>query len=94
MPPATPWHETLIYELHVKGFTMRHPEVPPELRARTRRSVCPAVMDYLKSLGVTAVELMPVHQFIADKHLEGSRLDQLLGLQFRRLFRARGALSQ
>jgi glycogen operon protein len=68
-PPRTPWHRTLIYELHVKGFTARHPQVPPELRGTYAGLTCPAVIDYLHSLGITAVELMPVHQFAADKHL-------------------------
>ncbi|HEX6623319.1 MAG TPA: glycogen debranching protein GlgX [Pyrinomonadaceae bacterium] len=67
--PRTPWHRTLIYELHVKGFTMRHPEVPEELRGTYLGLAHPSVIDYLKSLGVTAVELMPVHQFISDKFL-------------------------
>jgi glycogen operon protein len=69
MPPRTPWHQTLIYELHVKGFTARHPEVPPALRGTYAGLSCPAVVDYLCALGITAVELMPVHQFVADKHL-------------------------
>jgi glycogen operon protein len=68
-PPATPWHKTIIYELHVKGFTMRHPAVPPELRGTYSALTLPAVIDYLKALGITAVELLPVHQFVADKHL-------------------------
>jgi pullulanase/glycogen debranching enzyme len=68
-PPRTPWHKTLIYELHVKGFTARHPHVPPELRGTYAGLTCPPVIDYLQSLGITAVELMPVHQFVADKHL-------------------------
>jgi isoamylase len=67
--PATPWHKTIIYELHVKGFTMRHPGVPPELRGTYTALTVPTVMDYLKALGITAVELLPVHQFVADKHL-------------------------
>jgi isoamylase len=67
--PQIPLHRTLIYELHVKGFTARHPEVPPEHRGTFAGLTCPAVLDYLKSLGITAVELMPVHQFVADKHL-------------------------
>jgi len=69
MPLRTPWHETLIYELHVKGFTKRYPDVPPELRGTYAGLTCPAVVDYIKSLGITAVELMPVHQFVYDKHL-------------------------
>jgi glycogen operon protein len=68
-PPGTPWHRTLIYELHVKGFTARHPDVPEELRGTFAGLACPGVVDYLRSLGVTAVELMPVHQFVADRHL-------------------------
>ncbi len=68
-PPRTPWHRTLIYELHIKGFTARHPQVPSELRGTYAGLTCPAVIDYLHSLGITAVELMPVHQFVADKHL-------------------------
>jgi glycogen operon protein len=68
-PPRTPWHRTCIYELHVKGFTARHPDVPPALRGTYAGLACPAVIDYLCSLGITAVELMPVHQFVADKHL-------------------------
>jgi isoamylase len=68
-PPRIPWHRTLIYELHLKGFTAQHPEVPPELRGTYAGLTCPPVLDYLKSLGITAVELMPVHQFAADKHL-------------------------
>lgn len=61
-----PLHKTTIYEVHVKGFTARHPDVPAELR-ETYAGMChPAVIDYLKDLGVTAVELLPVHQFIHD----------------------------
>jgi len=67
--PRTNWHRTLIYELHVKGFTARHPQVPERLRGTYAGLACPPVLDYLHSLGVTAVELMPVHQFVADKHL-------------------------
>ena len=68
-PLRTPWHKTLIYELHVKGFTSTHPHVPPEMRGTYAGLTCPPVIDYLHSLGITAVELMPVQQFVADKHL-------------------------
>jgi isoamylase len=68
-PLRIPWHKTLIYEMHVKGFTARHPKVPKELRGTYAGLTHPAVVDYLKSLGITAVELMPVHQFVADKSL-------------------------
>jgi glycogen operon protein len=64
-----PWHETVIYELHVKGFTERHPDVPTELRGTYAGLAHPAAIDYLKQLGVTAVELMPVHAFVHDKTL-------------------------
>jgi len=67
--PRIPWHQTIIYELHVKGFTARHPRVPPELRGTYAALTCPAVIDYLHDLGITAVELLPVHQFVADRHL-------------------------
>ncbi len=71
-PPRTPWHETVIYELHVKGFTARMPEVPDKLRGTYAGLAHPAAVRHLKELGVTAVELLPVHQFIHDAHL-GSR---------------------
>jgi glycogen operon protein len=68
-PPRIPWHETVVYELHVKGFTARFPDLPAGLRGTYSGLSHPAVVDYLTSLGVTAVELMPVHQFVHDKHL-------------------------
>ncbi|MBI2216479.1 MAG: glycogen debranching protein GlgX [Candidatus Rokubacteria bacterium] len=64
-----PWHDTILYETHVKGLTMRHPEVPENLRGTYAGLGHPAVTDYLRRLGVTAVELLPVHQFVADRHL-------------------------
>ncbi len=64
-----PWHETIIYETHVKGLTKRHPGVPEELRGTYAAVAQPAIIDYLRDLGVTAVEFMPVHQFIQDKNL-------------------------
>ncbi|MGD1075280.1 MAG: glycogen debranching protein GlgX [Thermodesulfovibrionales bacterium] len=67
--PAIPWHKTLIYELHVKGFTARHPNVPPEIRGTYSGLVCDEVIGYIRSLGMTAVELMPVHHFISERHL-------------------------
>ncbi|HVF58455.1 MAG TPA: alpha-amylase family glycosyl hydrolase, partial [Thermoanaerobaculia bacterium] len=68
-PPAVPRHETVIYETHVKGFTARHPAVPPELRGTYAGFAHPAAIDHLRRLGVNAVELMPVHQFVHDGHL-------------------------
>ena len=67
--PRTPWHETLIYEVHVKGFTKRHPDIPDQLRGTYAGLAHPAAIKHLKSLGVTAVELLPVHQFIQDSLL-------------------------
>jgi isoamylase len=64
-----PWHETVIYETHVKGFTVRHSEIPDEIRGTYAGLAHPVAVNYLKELGITAVELMPVHQFIHDKHL-------------------------
>ena len=68
-PPATPWHRTVIYEVHVKGFTARHPDVPPALRGTYAGLATAPVIDYFSRLGITAVELMPVHTFIDDRHL-------------------------
>ncbi len=68
-PPATPLHESVIYETHVKGFTVQHPEIPEALRGTYAGIGHPVAVDYLANLGVTAVELMPVHQFVHDAHL-------------------------
>ncbi|MDH4052684.1 MAG: alpha-amylase family glycosyl hydrolase, partial [Rubrivivax sp.] len=67
--PDVPWHEAVIYELHVRGFTMQHPDVPPELRGTYAGLACAPVIDYFKRLGVTTIELMPVHTFVDDRHL-------------------------
>jgi len=67
--PLTPYHETVIYEAHVKGMTETHPGVPEELRGTYAGLAHPVVIDHLKSLSVTAIELMPVHQFIHDARL-------------------------
>ncbi|AWS45382.1 glycogen debranching protein GlgX [Streptosporangium sp. 'caverna'] len=64
--PRTPYHQTVIYEAHVRGLTMRHPAVPEEQRGTYAGLSHPAVIDHLLSLGVTAVELMPVHQFVPE----------------------------
>ncbi|MEX2559318.1 MAG: glycogen debranching protein GlgX [Pirellulales bacterium] len=68
-PPNVPWHKTLIYEVHVKGFTQRHPEVNERLRGTYSGLASEAALDYLRKLGVTAVELLPVHHFLDDRHL-------------------------
>ncbi|WP_321494789.1 glycogen debranching protein GlgX [uncultured Desulfobacter sp.] len=74
-----PWHETVIYETHVKGFTARHPGVPPDMSGTYAGLAHPAIIEYLKVLGVTAVELMPVHFFIDDKHLVDQGLKNYWG---------------
>lgn len=68
-PPRIPWHKTFIYEMHVKGYTKRHPEVPEGLRGTYAGLASEAAISHLESLGVTAVELMPVHHFVKDRHL-------------------------
>ncbi|MCK2245048.1 MULTISPECIES: glycogen debranching protein GlgX [unclassified Crossiella] len=68
-PPRTPYHQTVIYETHVRGLTIAHPDLPAELRGTYSGLAHPVMIDYFKELGVTAVELMPVHQFINDHHL-------------------------
>ncbi len=67
--PAIPWHDTVIYEVHVKGFTTRHPEVPPQLRGTYLGLASEPIVRHLKRLGVTAVELMPVHHHTHEKAL-------------------------
>ena len=68
-PLETPFDRTLIYEVHVKGFTQRHPEVPEELRGTYAGLGSAAAISYLTDLGITAVELLPVHQHVTDRHL-------------------------
>jgi isoamylase len=75
----TPWEKTVIYEVHVKGFTMRHPDVPEPLRGTYSGLATPAAIEYLKALGVTAVELLPVHHFVTDKPLSDRRLSNYWG---------------
>ena len=84
-----PWNETVIYEAHVKGFTMRHPDVPAQrCAAPTPGSRTPRSIAHLKSLGVTAVELLPIHAFVHDGFLLERGPAQLLGLPHDRLLRA------
>ena len=68
-PPRTPLDRTLIYEVHVKGFTQRHPDVPEELRGTYAGMGSAPAIEYLTKLGITAVELLPVHQHVNDRHL-------------------------
>jgi glycogen operon protein len=78
-PPHTAWHDTLIYELHVKGFTRRHPEVPKPLRGTYAGLATQPVIEHLQRLGVTAVELMPVHAFVDERHLLDQGLSNYWG---------------
>jgi isoamylase len=75
----TPWDKTVIYEVHVKGLTARHPDVPDHMRGTYAALTTPAVIDHLLGLGVTAVELLPIHQFARDKHLADRRLANYWG---------------
>ncbi|TXK39595.1 glycogen debranching protein GlgX [Nonomuraea sp. C10] len=78
-PPRVPYHQTVIYETHVRGLTMRHPDVPEELRGTYAGVGHPAVVDHLLSLGVTAVELMPVHHFMPEHFLVARGLTNYWG---------------
>jgi isoamylase len=77
--PRTPWSETVIYETHVRGLTMQHPEIEPELRGTYAGLASPPVIDYLTALGVTAIELQPVHHFLHDHYLVEKGLRQYWG---------------
>ncbi|MGE0609078.1 MAG: glycogen debranching protein GlgX [Pirellulales bacterium] len=78
-PPRTPMHETLIYECHVKSMTQLHPGVPERVRGTYAGLATDPVIDHLKSLGVTAVELLPVHHFISERHLTEKNLKNYWG---------------
>jgi glycogen operon protein len=68
-PALVPWDETILYELHVRGYTAQRSDVPERVRGTCAGLGSPQVIDYIKSLGVTTVELMPVHLFVRDRHL-------------------------
>ncbi|MET3807501.1 glycogen operon protein [Nakamurella sp. UYEF19] len=78
-PPLVPLEDTVIYETHVKGFTQLHPDVPDEIRGTYAGLAHPAAIKHLTDLGVTAVELMPVHQFVQDDNLTGKGLRNYWG---------------
>ena len=82
--PRTPYHETVIYEAHVKGMTETHPGYPRALRGTYAGLGHPAIIEHLKSLNVTAIELMPVHQFCTTT-AAGPGAAKLLGLQHVRI---------
>ncbi|MHB1802763.1 MAG: glycogen debranching protein GlgX [Actinomycetes bacterium] len=77
--PATPYHETIVYEAHVKGLTMTHPSIPAGIRGTYSGLAHPVMVEHLKSLGITAVELLPVHQFIHDHRLVEAGLENYWG---------------
>jgi glycogen operon protein len=77
--PKTAWNRTVIYECHVKGMTIKHPDVPEHLRGTYLGLAADAMLDYFKSLGITAVELLPVHQFVVDRHLPEKGLTNYWG---------------
>jgi isoamylase len=74
-----PWHRTIIYEVHVKGFTARHPDLPQEMRGTYAGLASPPMIKYLRSLGITAVEIMPVHDFLDEKNLVDKGLTNYWG---------------
>ncbi|MDT3396434.1 glycogen debranching protein GlgX [Streptomyces sp. B1866] len=78
-PPRTDYHRTVIYEAHVKGLTMLHPRLPEELRGTYAALAHPAIIEHLTELGVTTLELMPVHQFVNDHRLVDSGLANYWG---------------
>ena len=78
-PPRTPYSETVIYEAHVKGLTSQHPDIPEELRGTYAALGHPVMIEHFRRLGVTAVELMPVQQFVHDSHLQDRGLRNYWG---------------
>jgi isoamylase len=78
-PPQHQYHESIIYEMHVKGLTMTHPGIPDEVRGSYAAIGHPAIIEHLRSLGITAVELLPVHQFVNDSHLVDRGLSNYWG---------------
>jgi isoamylase len=80
-PPRISWEETIILEMHVKGFTIRHPEVGVHQRGTFAALASPAVIDYLAGLGVTAIELLPIHAAVTDRRLADLGLSNYWGYQ-------------
>ena len=79
LPPKIPFHKTIIYEAHVRGFTMMNEEIPDDLKGTYAGMAHPASINYLKDLGITAIELMPIHFFTNDHHLEEKGLTNYWG---------------
>jgi len=78
-PPRTPWHNTVIYEMHVRGFSKRHPDISERLRGTYEALTTEHAINHLKRIGVTAVELMPVHHHALDRHLQEQGLTNYWG---------------
>ncbi|MGE8427800.1 MAG: glycogen debranching protein GlgX [Sphingobacterium sp.] len=78
-PPRVPMHQSIIYETHVKGFTATHPDIPEEIRGTYAALAHPVAINYLKELGITAVELLPIHHFLTDRHLKDKGLTNYWG---------------
>ena len=76
----TPLHASVIYEVHARGFTMTHPDIDPAIRGSYLALCSKPALDYFRKLGITAIELMPIHQFVNDDFLAKKRTQQLLGL--------------
>lgn len=74
-----PYHKSIIYEIHVKGFTMCHPDIPENIRGTYAGLAHPVTINYLKKLGITAIELMPVHHFVRDSYLKDKDLHNYWG---------------
>ncbi|HET6312495.1 MAG TPA: glycogen debranching protein GlgX, partial [Chloroflexia bacterium] len=77
--PNTPLHESILYEVHVKGFSAQHPDIDPKLRGTYAGLATPEAIDYFRTLGITAVELLPVHHFVNDKTLVDKGLSNYWG---------------
>ena len=92
-PPKHPYNDTIIYEAHVRGMTMRHPDIPEAIRGTYQAMAHPAIVGYLVDLGVTAVELMPCHQFVNDTSLQDKGLSNYWGYNTIGFFAPHGAYS-
>lgn len=77
--PQIQYHESIIYETHVKGFTQQHPQIPEDIRGKYAAISHPVTIQYLKDLGITAIELMPVHHYVIDRHLKDRNLTNYWG---------------
>ncbi len=78
-PPRTPWDQTVLYEVHVRGATMRHPALPAQMRGTYAGLSSPPMLEHLVSLGVSAVQILPIHRFVDDRHLQTRGLSNYWG---------------